>query len=193
MAGRQFDALVLHHQFTAFVLVRLAEKQGGRQVGTNTMRRARHAEYRIVDMVAVGATPGIAIEARRYHFQRQRGSHETRMLGQAGQDEIAQLLRQWIILSELLVGLDVHRLVPSRQPAILPVAACERGAALLQLFGIQHVGNAQHHVRGSPGQSPLRMILKGCSTRTEARSAVATKMKTPRERCNRGVVPLKRA
>src|SRR5690606_40170275 len=55
LAGRQLDALALHHQLAAVVFVRLTEEQGGRQIGADPVRRARHAEHGIVDMVAIGA------------------------------------------------------------------------------------------------------------------------------------------
>ncbi|VXB06048.1 hypothetical protein PSEUDO8BK_10390 [Pseudomonas sp. 8BK] len=161
MPGRQLDAVtavaVLDHQLTTVVLIRITEEQGGRQVAAHPMRRARHAENRVIDMVTVGATIAVAVEARWQHLQRQGGRDELRVVAQALHDKVADLHYQRVILRQLLVGLSLERLVTCCQPAILPAGLFEGLTAFSDLLGRQHIGNVQHHDSlSSPAASSAR-------------------------------------
>src|SRR3990167_7739530 len=140
------------------------------------MRRARHTENRIVDVVAIGATTGIAVKAWWQHFQRQSSRDKLRMVAQALHNKIANLYRQRVILGQLLISLGLDRLMARCQPTILPTGLFKGLTALTHLLGRQHIGNAQHHdllsspVALSARNHQLQMILNSgaalCQRRT---------------------------
>ena len=68
-----------------------------------------YAEHCIVNMIAVRATAGIAIETRGQHLQRKGGCHEAVATPEALEDQIANLNSQRIIRRELLIVLGIKR------------------------------------------------------------------------------------
>ena len=80
IARSQLDALlaegVLHNQLATCVLLGVAEKDGGGNIGSDLDGGARNAEEGVVDMVSVGATAFIPVKARRQDLERQGRRHE---------------------------------------------------------------------------------------------------------------------
>src|SRR5690606_14855783 len=115
--------LALDDQFAAVVFVRFAQEQRCGEVPTDADRRTREREDRVVDMVAVGAGAGIAVEARRQDLQRQSRGDEAADRAQAFEDGIADLQRQRIVLGQLLIRLYAGSDVARGVAAVLPVRA----------------------------------------------------------------------
>ena len=61
--------------------------------------------------------------------------------------QVADLARRRLVVAQLLVVLDLGGQVAGGGAAVGPVRGLQRLAALAQLLGRQHLGNAQHHGR----------------------------------------------
>ena len=98
-------------------------------------------------MVAERLAALVAVEERREHAQRQRRGQEQRVAGERLADHVAELARHGMILRQLLVVLDLHRLVPGRDAPVYPFRRVQLAARMRHLLGGEDVGNLNQHDR----------------------------------------------
>ena len=138
----------------------LGEKQRGRQIGANAQRRAGDLPDRVVDVIAEGLSASIQVEQRRKDPERQRRGREQRAVLQRGENQVAQLAPDGMILGQLQVVLDLRRLAARGHPAIHPVGGIEQAARMRHLLGAENVRNLQKHcVTGLPGDDRAEQHL----------------------------------
>ena len=80
---------------------RLGEEQRRREIGADAKRRAGDLANRVVDVIAERVPALVAVEERRKDAQRQRRGHEQRAALQRGENQIAELLRDRMVLGQL--------------------------------------------------------------------------------------------
>jgi hypothetical protein len=112
------------------------------------------AHHRAVDVEAVLAAAGIAVEARRQDLERQGGREEQGIALQRRQDRLAQFRLQRRGVGQLLVVLDLGALGADRFTPIGPVRGVEGFAELRDLGRVEDLRDLhQHDGLGSPEKS----------------------------------------
>ncbi|MPN41498.1 hypothetical protein SDC9_189050 [bioreactor metagenome] len=146
VAGGQLHALlaecVFHDQLAAFVFVGIAEEHRGGDIGSDLDGRARNGEEGVVDMVAIGTSALIAIEARWQDLERQGCRHEQRVAAQPVQDQIAYLLAGLAVQRQLQIALDLRGHMTGRGLAVLPAGGFQRLTAVAYFIGSEQAGDA---------------------------------------------------
>ncbi|MNM63748.1 hypothetical protein D3C81_751230 [compost metagenome] len=142
---RQFHLLhavgVLDHQFTAVVVLGVAQEQRRRQVGTHSLLAAAGLAQGVVDMEAEIATLSVTVDQRWKDFVRQGRRHELRVLPQTFDQGRANLLGQRMAFRQLQVVLGLGRLVTRGDLAVGPFGLLQRLTNALNLLGGKQAGN----------------------------------------------------
>lgn len=148
-ARRQLDAVraigVLDQQLAALVLLGRAEKQRRREIGADPVARPADLPDGVVDVAPERVAFFVSIEERWKHLERQRGGEKQRMSLQGGQDGIADIFGNRVVLRELGVELDARGLIAGCDATVDPVGGRQRRARGRDLFGGQDVGDVQEH------------------------------------------------